>query len=106
MSDAVTPARAATGIDPNTERMIKMAAALAALAAGFVAQRALQAGWHAVTGRQAPGPDDDDDVSLGEVLVFTAISAAAVGVIRVWVTRGTRRVAEKAANRSPAHAES
>jgi len=102
MSNAATPARAAVSIDPNTERMIKMATALAALAAGFVAQRALQAGWHAVTGHQAPGPDEDDEVSLGEVLVFTAISAAAVGVIRVWVTRGTRRVAEKAAQRGAA----
>lgn len=102
MNHAVTPDEATAGVDPNTERMIKMATAVAALAAGFAAQRALQAGWHLVTGRNAPGPDDDDDGSLAEVLVFTALSAAAVGVIRVWVTRGTRRVALKAANRGTA----
>jgi hypothetical protein len=93
MSSEVTPDESA-GIDPNNERMIKVATTVAALAAGFVAQRALQAGWKAVTGRPAPGADDDQ-VSLGEIMVFTALSAAAVAVIRVWATRGARRIAVK-----------
>ncbi len=96
MSDGATPATSAQepqqhGEDAGSDRMIKMAGTLAALAAGFAAQRALQAGWRLATGRSAPGADDDD-VSLGEVLVFTALSAAAVAVIRVWATRETRKV--------------
>jgi hypothetical protein len=77
--------------DASSDRMVKMATTLAALAAGFAAQRALQAGWRMVTGKPAPGADDDE-VSLGEVLMFTALSAAAGAVIRVWTTRGARKL--------------
>jgi hypothetical protein len=31
-------------------------------------------------------------VSIGEVLVFTALSAAAVAVVRVWASRGARQM--------------
>jgi hypothetical protein len=95
MSNPGSAADSAAGFDPNRDRMIKVATAVAALAAGFAVQKALQGGWRLATGRPAPGADDDE-VSLSEALVFTALSAAAVAVIRVWVTRGAHRMAEKA----------
>ena len=75
----------------GNDMVAKAATTMAALLAGFAAQRALQAGWRMATGKPAPGADDDE-VSLGEILVFTALSAAAVAVIRVWATRSTRKV--------------
>jgi hypothetical protein len=96
MSDDATPATPGasaqdTSEDLANDRMVKMATTVAALAAGFAAQRALQAGWRLATGKPAPGADDRE-VSLGEVLVFTALSAAAVAVIRVWATRSARKM--------------
>ena len=57
----------------------RVATTVAALAAAFVAERALTVAWRTVTGR---APDLDDDSALGEVLVFAAISAATIAVAR------------------------
>jgi hypothetical protein len=70
---------------PN-ETAIRIATTVAALAAAFVVQRAVAAGWRAVTGHHAPRADDDD-FSLGEIITYTAISAATVAAVRVFTAR-------------------
>jgi len=92
---------AAPDDDAGSDRTIKIVTTLAALAAGFAAQRALQAGWRLATGKPAPGADDDN-VSLGEILVFTALSAGTVAMIRVWASRGARKAVLR--SRRPAEA--
>jgi hypothetical protein len=55
---------------------------IAALAAGFVAQRLVGAGWKFIRGNE-PGKDDSP---LPELLVFAAVSAATVAVAKNWAT--------------------
>lgn len=59
----------------------KVAVTLAALAAGVVAQKAVRVGWHVVRGND---PDTDDSSALPEILLFAALSAAAVAAARSW----------------------
>ena len=68
---------------------------VAALAAAFVVQRAVAAGWKVVTGHSAPGADDGE-VGLGEILTYAAISAGAVAVARVFATRRASHLVRKA----------
>jgi len=84
--------------DQGSDMVVRVATTVAALAAGFAAQRALQAGWRLATGKSAPTADDDD-VSLSEILVFTALSAGAVAVIRVWASRSARKAVVRSRSR-------
>lgn len=61
-----------------------------------VVDRALLAGWKAVTGREAPEEPESPDVSPVEAVVFAAVSGALVAVVR---TLATRQVAIWAAAR-------
>ncbi|MEO8329171.1 MAG: DUF4235 domain-containing protein [Candidatus Nanopelagicales bacterium] len=65
----------------------KLMIAVAALAAGAIAQQAVALTWRAVRG---PDPTQDEDSSLGEVLVFATVSAAAVAAARTWASRRAR----------------
>jgi hypothetical protein len=67
---------------------------VAALAAGFVAQKVVSAGWRFIRGTE-PGKLDDDS-PLPEILVFAAVSAATVAVARNWATHRMRRRAASA----------
>ncbi|WP_366180761.1 DUF4235 domain-containing protein [Actinomyces timonensis] len=61
----------------------KATAAVATLAVGFVAEKALGAAWKTVTGK--PAPNDESqllDYQLMEVVAFAAISGAALAVTR------------------------
>ncbi|MEO8106907.1 MAG: DUF4235 domain-containing protein [Actinomycetes bacterium] len=62
---------------------------LAALAAGLVAQKVVSAGWRFVRGTD---PNDDDDNSLPEILVFAAVSAATVAVAKNWATQRAKAI--------------
>jgi hypothetical protein len=55
---------------------------IAAIAAGFVAQRLVGVGWKFVRGKE-PGKDESP---LPELLVFAAVSAATVAVAKNWAT--------------------
>jgi siroheme synthase len=65
---------------------IRAVTTVAALAAAFVAQKAVAAGWTFVTGSN-PRDEDDDDQPLLEVLVFAAVSAGAIAVAKTWAAR-------------------
>ena len=59
------------------------ASALILLASGLVAERVVDAGWKAVTGR--PAPQDESQVlnyRLGEVVAFAVVSGAAMSLTR------------------------
>jgi uncharacterized OsmC-like protein len=62
--------------------------AVAALAAGLVAQRVVSAGWKFVRGTQ-PGKDNSP---LPELLIFAAVSAATAAVARNWATHRAQRL--------------
>jgi hypothetical protein len=72
---------------PAPDTATRVATTVAAVAAAFVAQRALVVAWRTVTGHQ---PDEDVDSSLTEVVVFAAVSAATIAVARTLVSRRVR----------------
>ncbi|HLS48959.1 MAG TPA: DUF4235 domain-containing protein [Actinomycetaceae bacterium] len=61
----------------------------AALAAGFAASKALEASWRLVTGHDAP--ENEDDSSLAEVVVFAAVSATVAALARRYALRGAAK---------------
>ncbi len=87
----------AEGSAPATDPATKIATTVAALVAAFVAQRALTMAWRAVTG-SAPD-DDEDDGSLGEAVVFAAISAATLTLAKTLATRKARAYMAKGEDR-------
>jgi hypothetical protein len=60
----------------------------AAIASGAVTKRALDAGWRAATDDDPP--DDPDSLKIGwrDALIWTAVSAVAVGVAQLTARRG------------------
>lgn len=78
----------------GNETAVRIATTVAALAAAFVVQKAVAAGWRAVTGHQAPRADDDE-ISLGEIITYTAISAATVAAVRVFTARKTNKIVKR-----------
>lgn len=69
----------------------KLVTTAAAVAAGFAANKALSIGWKAVTGHEPPTGDDDGEVSMGELVVFAAVSGAVVAFARTYATRGAAK---------------
>lgn len=72
----------------SSEVLTKVAVTVAAMAAAFVAERAVRMAWRSVTG--AAPADGNDDSPLPEVLVFAAVSAATMAVARQWASRKAR----------------
>lgn len=64
----------------------------ATIAATFITTKALAAGWTAVTGRQPPLDEDDPDVEWWEVIAFTVVSGAVLGLARHLALRGATKV--------------
>ena len=81
---------------PSNEVAVRVANTVAALAAAFVVHKAVAAGWRAVTGHPAPRLDDDE-ISLGEIITYTAISAATVAAVRVFAARKAHRLVKRVA---------
>lgn len=68
----------------GNEVVTKVAVTVAALAAAFVAQRAVNLAWRTVTGSSGV---HDDDSPLPEVMLFAALSAGTIAVARTWASR-------------------
>lgn len=73
----------------------KILTAGALAAAGFIADKVVDKGWVLVTGRPAPGKDEEDTAALAEVLIFAAVSGALVALTRRYALRGTKKVIAK-----------
>ncbi|HIZ37079.1 MAG TPA: DUF4235 domain-containing protein [Candidatus Ruania gallistercoris] len=70
----------------------KLVTTVAAVAAGFAANKLLAAGWKAITGHEPPtGDPDDGEISIGELVVFAAVSGAVVAFARTFATRGAAK---------------
>lgn len=70
----------------------KLIATVATLGAGLVATKAISLAWKGVTGHEPPKSiDDDGEISIVEVVIFAAVSAAVASFVRAYVTRGTKR---------------
>ena len=59
----------------------------AAVLATLLAEEALHAGWHVVTGDKPPTIPEDPDSSWREAIVWAAVSGAVIGLARLVATR-------------------
>jgi hypothetical protein len=64
---------------------------VATVVAGAVAQRALSAGWRAVTGRRPPVVPESPETRFVEAVVYSMIAGAVLNVMRVVATRQAAR---------------
>lgn len=70
----------------------KLIATVATLGAGLVATKAISLAWKGVTGHEPPKAiDDDGEISIVEVIIFAAVSAAVAAAVRSYVVRGTKK---------------
>ncbi|WP_345036621.1 DUF4235 domain-containing protein [Georgenia daeguensis] len=63
----------------------------ATLAATVLTTKAVTAGWKAVTGKDAPVDEDDPEVEWWEVIAFTVVSGALLGLARHFALRGATK---------------
>lgn len=70
----------------------KLIATVATLGAGLVATKAISLAWKGITGHEPPKQiDDDGEISITEVVIFAAVSAAAAAFVKSYITRGTSK---------------
>lgn len=67
----------------------KLATTVAAGAAAFLISKVIDTGWKKVTGEEPP--TEDDDKGLLSLVVFAAVSAAAVALAQRYAVRETNR---------------
>jgi hypothetical protein len=60
---------------------------VAAIGAASVAKKGLNTTWRAATGKNPPANPADPDVSLGEAVMWAAVSGTLIGVARMLATR-------------------
>ena len=74
-------------------------AALAAVAAAWVARKVITFGWTKVTGKEPPGNPEDPHVGVAEALSWAVILGASIEGARLVATRAaTRKVRQAAAS--------
>ena len=60
---------------------------IAALGAAAVAKKGLNSSWRVATGKNPPANPADPDVSIGEAVLWAAVSGTLIGVARMLATR-------------------
>ena len=74
----------------NTQKLMSTAIVLGA---GFAATKATSLVWRAVTGHEPPTEiDDDGQISITEVVIFAAVSAAAAALVKAYASKGAKRI--------------
>ena len=68
---------------------------MAAMAAAFVARKAISFAWTKATGRPPPDAAEDPQVAMGEALVWALVVGAGVGVARALAVKLASRQAAK-----------
>ncbi|BCJ33225.1 hypothetical protein Athai_07280 [Actinocatenispora thailandica] len=75
-----------------------------ALPLGFVARKAVAAGWRAVRHDDPPQHADDFEASWGETLAWAALSGVAIAAAELLAARGAARVWRQfTGNEPPGH---
>lgn len=69
----------------------KVVTTVAVLVAGLAANKALSLAWKGVTGHEPPTGKSDGEISMTELVVFAAISGAAVAFARTFAQRGAAK---------------
>jgi hypothetical protein len=72
--------------------VMRVATLGAGLLGGWLVHKVLDAAWRSAVGHPAPGPDDEDS-SLVEIVVATALTGALVALVRLLATRGAQHAA-------------
>ncbi len=84
--------RSGGGVQPTDKRRgnkvaWKLLGTGANLGAALVTSRALDAGWRAVVGRKPPNKPESPELGQREALAWSAVSGAALGLMRTYATR-------------------
>ncbi len=74
----------------KSSTVLRIAGVGAGLAGGWLVHKLVDAAWRGAVGHPAPGPDDED-ASLTEIVVATALTGALVALVRLLAPRGTHR---------------
>ncbi|MBC2934498.1 DUF4235 domain-containing protein [Nocardioides sp. zg-1228] len=74
---------------------------VAAIAAAAVAKKALNTSWRAATGKNPPANPADPDVSVGEAVLWAAVSGTLIGVARMFAARRTAQYYAKSTGHLP-----
>ena len=77
--------------DRKTDIGTKMISAVAAMAAAFIARKAVTFAWTKVTGREPPTDPEDPQVALAEALGWAALTGVTVEAARLLATRAAVR---------------
>ena len=72
-----------------------------ALIAAAVAKKALDAGWHAATGKHPPENPADPDVAMGEAVAWAVVSGTFVALARMIAQRRAANYYAKSAGHLP-----
>ncbi|GAB3499630.1 DUF4235 domain-containing protein [Nocardiopsis coralliicola] len=75
----------------NGDLAAQIAGGAAALAAGFVARKAIAFAWTQATGKEPPTDPEAPDISLGEAIGWAAVTGVGMEVARVLAVRAARR---------------
>jgi hypothetical protein len=81
----------------------RVMAALAAVAAAWVARKVITLGWTKVTGKEPPGNPEDPHVGVAEALSWAVILGVSIESARLLATRAaTRKLRQAPASESKA----
>lgn len=69
----------------------KIVSTLAVVGVGIVANRLISLAWKGVTGHEPPTGRDDGEISMAELVVYAAISGAAVAFTKTYANRGAAK---------------
>jgi hypothetical protein len=73
----------------------------AVVLATMAAEKGLQAGWHAITGKTPPAVPENPHSTWRKPLVWALVSGAVVGATRLFATRGAAAIYETGAGKLP-----
>ncbi len=76
--------------EPGPSPLVHLVAPIVAIGATMIVRKALNAGYRRATGSDAPGPRDPG-VSIGRVILWSVVTAAAATAVEVAVYRITNR---------------
>jgi lysylphosphatidylglycerol synthetase-like protein (DUF2156 family) len=77
--------------DKKPDLGTRVIGAAAAMAAAFVARKAVTMAWTKATGKEPPTHPEDPQVALREALGWSMLTAVTVGVARLLATRAAAR---------------